>query len=269
MRRCKNRWNAPEGRKGEFGRPKPEVPAFSIGLRLRGRAHCGPGMLAKMTPRLAKGMAMALFLTASPFLANPVAAAPCNNGANANNCDVHYTKVTVLTNDIAAVGPVSVLNPASCSETEDGGCGYHGIGPTSMLQDADCASSGSNSCGDVGLGATTVAGDASCTAQNEASCGALGIGATSVAGRADCTSTSGSSCGRTGIGAVSVLGDASCTGDCGSLDRSSITSGGFGAVSVAGHASCDRPFHVNSPLGITSAQCIGGADVAGQLGVPP
>jgi hypothetical protein len=97
---------------------------------------------------------------------------------------------------------------------------------------------------------------------------APGVGAASVTGPAACSSNSASSCGQYGIGALSVTGNASCTGNCGSLGRSSLTQGGLGAVSVLGHAQCTNPFVTRNPGAGVNAECVGGADVLNQLGVP-
>ncbi|MCA1812365.1 MAG: hypothetical protein LC624_00250, partial [Halobacteriales archaeon] len=72
------------------------------------------------------------------------------------------------------------------------------------------------------------------------------------------------SCGSTGFGATSVADDASCTDHCGSLGGSN----GLGAVSVAGHAHCGNELNVHNLDGARGAQCVGGKDVAEQLGAP-
>jgi hypothetical protein len=110
---------------------------------------------------------------------------------------------------------------------------------------------------------TSVLGSASCTG-GDFSCGYLGAGATSVLGSASCAGGADSSCGSIGFGATSVVGDASCTGQCGTLGGSN----GLGAVSVAGHAHCSTELNVDHLDGARGAQCVGGKDVAEQLGAP-
>ncbi|MHB8603974.1 MAG: hypothetical protein ACYDCK_01865, partial [Thermoplasmatota archaeon] len=92
-----------------------------------------------------------------------------------------------------------------------------------------------------------------------------GVWALSVTNQAQCSS-SGGGCGGDGIGALSVTGDASCTRYCGSP----YDDGGLGAVSVVGHAYCSTPFNAKStnPEQVLFVRCIGGRDVAHQLGLP-
>jgi hypothetical protein len=117
-----------------------------------------------------------------------------------------------------------------------------------------------------GVGAASVAGPATCDngADEGGGCGQSGVGAASVLGPASCDGGE-YGCGHgLGAGAVSVAGDASCANACGSLADGM----GLGAVSVLGHAACAQPFDARDAAGAQQASCLGGRDVARQLGAP-